>query len=188
MEEVKPPKKLVITIGGLHGTGKTTYAKALAKTFDLEHVSAGGIFRQIAKEKGLTLQDLTSLAKKDKKIDEFVDSKIKEAAKKGSVVIDGLLSAWMARDEADIKIYLFAPDNVRFKRIASREKISYEEAKKLTLEREKAEKERYKKFYGLDMDDLTIYDIVFNTDLLPLNSNIKILTNVVKEYMKAKWG
>lgn len=187
MEEIKP-KKLVITVSGLHGTGKTTYAKALAETFNLKHISAGEIFRQIAKEKGLTLQDLTNLAKKDKRIDEFVDSKIKETAEKGSVVIDGLLSAWMAKDKADIKIYLFAPDDVRFKRIALREKISYEEAKRLTLEREKAEKERYKKFYGLDIDNLTVYDIVFNTDLLPLNSNIKILTNVIKEYIRAKVG
>ncbi|RLG91030.1 MAG: cytidylate kinase [Candidatus Hecatellales archaeon] len=189
MVDKQQPKKLVITIGGLHGTGKTTYAKALAEKFGLKHVSAGEIFRQLAKEKGLTLQELTSLAKKDRKIDELIDSRIREAAKKEDrVIIDGLLSAWMAGERADIKIYLFTSDEVRFKRIASREKIPYEEAKKLTLEREKAEKERYKKFYGLDLDDLTVYDIVFNTDLLPLNSNIKVLTDVINEYMKAKSG
>ncbi len=184
----KPLGKLVITIGGLHGTGKTTYAKALAKIFGLRHVSAGGIFRKLAEEKGLSLQDLTNLAKENREIDEFVDSKIKEEVEKGSVIIDGLLSAWMAGDKADIKIYLFTPDDVRFRRIASRDKISFEEAKKLTLEREKIEKERYKKFYNLDLDDLIIYDIVFNTNLLPLNSNIKILTRVVNEYLKAKTG
>ncbi len=188
MVKLKIPNKLVITVGGLHGTGKTTYAKALSKVFGLRHVSAGEIFRKIAKEKGLTLQGLTKLAKEKKEIDELIDSRIKEEAKKGLVVIDGLLSAWMAGKNAHIKIYLFAPDKVRFKRIARRDKISYEEARKVTLEREKIEKERYKKFYGLDLDNLTIYDIVFNTDLLPVNSNIKILRDVIKEYIKARWG
>jgi len=112
---------------------------------------------------------------------------VREEARKGFVVIDGLLSAWMAGEDAHIKIYLFAPDEVRFKRIAQRDNISYEEAKKVTLERERAEKERFKRYYGINIEDLTVYDIALNTELLPLESNIKVLTNALKEYIKVKF-
>ncbi|MFQ6076866.1 MAG: AAA family ATPase, partial [Candidatus Bathyarchaeia archaeon] len=46
---------LVVTVSGLHGTGKSTYARALSEAFDLRHVSAGGLFRQIALERGLSI-------------------------------------------------------------------------------------------------------------------------------------
>ncbi len=47
---------LVITLSGLHGTGKTTYAKPLSQIFNLRHISAGILFRQIAEECTLKMQ------------------------------------------------------------------------------------------------------------------------------------
>ncbi|MGP3667502.1 MAG: (d)CMP kinase [Candidatus Bathyarchaeota archaeon] len=178
---------LVITVGGLHGTGKSTYAKALAKIFNLKHLSAGEMFRKIAEEKGLSLLDLTSMAGKTVEIDTIIDSRVKEESRKGSVVIDGLLSAWMVGELADVKIYLYASDDVRFRRIAQRDNMSYEEAKKVTLEREKAEKERFKRYYGIDLEDLTIYDLALNTGPLPFESSIKVLTGALKEYIRVKF-
>jgi len=181
-------RRLVVAIGGLHGTGKSTYAKALAKTFNLRHVSAGEAFRRLAKKAGVSLQELTRRALEDRSIDEYVDQMVKEEASKGGVIIDGLLSAWMAGDKAHIKIYLWAPDRVRFKRIAERDGLSIEEAEKVTLEREKAEKERYMKYYGINIDDLSVYDIVLNTELLPIQSIVKILEDIIKEYVKIRFS
>lgn len=179
--------KLVITLGGLHGTGKTTYAQRLARLLNLRHVSAGELFRGLAKERGVTLSGMGKLAQEQSSIDKFIDKKICDEAERGSVVLDGLLAALMVGEKAHIKIYLYAPDNVRFKRIASREKFSFEEAKRQTLERETIERARYKKLYNLDIDDLTIYDIIINTDMMPLRSNIKILAALIGEYVKVKW-
>ncbi|MHC1563997.1 MAG: cytidylate kinase family protein, partial [Candidatus Hecatellaceae archaeon] len=78
------------------------------------------------------------------------------------------------------------PDEVRFKRIAQRDGLSLEEARRLTLEREKAERERYRRYYGIDLGDLSVYDIILNTELLPLKANIKVLTDVVREYVRFK--
>jgi len=179
------PERLVITIGGLHGTGKSTYARALAEAFGLKHVSAGGAFRRLAESFGLTLQELTEKAAGDRGIDEKVDGMVREEALKGGVVVDGMLSAWMA-ENAHVKICLQAPDEVRFKRIAQRDGLSLEEARRLTLEREKAERERYRRYYGIDLGDLSVYDIILNTELLPLKANIKVLTDVVREYVRFK--
>lgn len=183
---MKKPEKLVVTVGGLHGTGKTTYAKALAKIFNLKHFSAGEAFRRLALEEGITIQELTRRALEDRSIDERIDGMVKEEASRGGVIIDGLLSAWMAGDKAHVKIYLWASDKVRFRRIAERDGISLEEAERVTVERERAERERYMKYYGINLDDLTIYDIVLNTELLPIQSVVKILENVLREYVRAK--
>jgi cytidylate kinase len=184
----KDYNNLVITISGLHGTGKSTYANRLSKIFHLRRVSAGELFRQIAKEKGVTLSQLSVNASLNFDIDKLIDERVKEEAAKGYVVIDGLLSAWMAKDVADIRIFLSASDETRFKRISSRDKLTYEQAKNSSLEREKIERERFKRYYGIDIDDLSRYDVVLNTELLPLDSNVKILAKIVNEYIKLKRG
>lgn len=177
---------LVITISGLHGTGKSTYARALAECFMLRHISAGVLFRQIADEKKLSLQQLSALAARDKSIDRLVDKRTREEVKAGSLVVDGQLSAWIAGKEADIKIFLSASDETRFSRIASRDGVSLQEAENLTIKRERLERARYKRYYAIDICDLSIYDIVLNTELLPVESNIAILEMVVREYINNK--
>lgn len=174
---------LVITISGLHGTGKSTYAKMLSNEFGIRHVSSGELFRKIAEEKGTSVERLTKMAEKDKKIDCLIDERTKKEAEKGSVVIDGLLAGWFAKPYADIKIYLKSPDEDRTRRIAKRDGISYQEAKMETLFREKAERKRFKKFYGINLDDTSIYDYVINTSLMTLESNLRCLKMFVQEYI-----
>lgn len=177
---------IVVTISGPHGSGKSTYAKLIAEEFGLRYVSAGMIFRKIAEERKLSLEELAKTAEKDKRIDLEIDNLIKEEAKKGSVVLDGHLAGVMARDYADIKIYLTASLETRVKRIAKREKTSESEALERLSKLEQMEIARWKKLYGLDPRDLSTYDIVLNTELLPLNSTINILKGVINEYIQNK--
>lgn len=175
--------KIVITVGGLHGTGKTTYAQALAEELSLKHVSAGDIFRAMAETKKMSLDELNMLADRDPSIDKEVDAKIKEEAKKGDVVLDGQLAAWMAKDEADLQILLIAPKEIRLGRIAERDKLSIQEAEEKTLGREEIEKERYKRYYGIDISDPSIYDLIVDTNLYPLPEMKKILKKIVSDYI-----
>lgn len=176
----------MITISGLHGAGKSTYAKQLAQEFGLEHISAGGLFREIAKEKGMTLVELTSLAGRDDSLDRMIDERTQRWAERGSVVLDALLAGWMTREHATIKIHMVAPEGVRITRIANRDNISLEEARRRTLMRERCEKLRFKRMYGIEVDDLSIYDLVLNTSLLPIESNVKLLKEIVREYLRTR--
>ncbi len=177
---------LVLAISGLHGSGKSTYARALAEAFGLRLVSAGQFFRRIAKERGITLEQLTEDASKDPRIDKLIDDMTKHEAEKGNVILDGQLSGWMAREKADIRIFLTAPDNVRFERIALRDGIPVEDAGKQTLMREAAQRDRFIRYYGIDPSDLSNYDVVFDTSLESLNENIKILKNILSDYLAEK--
>jgi len=48
---------MIITVSGSHGTGKSTYAARLAEALRIRHVSAGAVFRRIAKEKKISLEE-----------------------------------------------------------------------------------------------------------------------------------
>lgn len=173
----------IIAIGGLHGIGKSTIAKALAKTFKLRHLSAGKAFRQMAKRKTLTLQDFSKLAGEDPSIDLEIDNFIRKEAEKGDAIAEGQLAPWMLKDIADMKILLTAPERVRLKRISKRERMSFDEAKRRTAIREKIEKERYEKYYNIDISDVSIYDLIFDTSLLRKEETIRTLEAMVKSYL-----
>ncbi|MEM4602157.1 MAG: nucleoside monophosphate kinase, partial [Desulfurococcaceae archaeon] len=70
-----------IVISGPPGSGKTTQAKIIAERYNLKYFSAGRIFRDIAKQRGLSLEELSSIALKDSSVDLEVDRKTFEAAK-----------------------------------------------------------------------------------------------------------
>jgi cytidylate kinase len=173
----------VIAIGGPHGTGKSTYAKAIASEFGLRLSSAGKLFREIAEGRGLSLEEMSEIAKRDPSIDEEIDGLTKREVERGSVVVEGQLVAWMAGDGADMKIYLFAPDELRFKRIAERDRLDIERAKEQTRIREAAQKERYFRLYGIDAGDLSVYDLLVDTSLLPLEETARFLTKAVEAFV-----
>lgn len=176
---------LVITISGLHGTGKSTFARAVSKDFNLRHISAGELFRQIAFKRGLTVSELSKLSSKNRSVDDVVDERTRSEAKRGSVVLDGLLAGWLVKEDADVKIFLVASERVRIERIARREGISYDAAREATLLREGLERRRFNRFYGVDIRDLSLYDLVLNTGLLSVEANIQIITTFIREYIKA---
>ena len=85
---------MIITISGKAGSGKSTVAKQLAKKLNLKHYSIGDIMRQIAKERNLSLNELSKLAEKDKSIDTELDKKQLELRNKKDFIIDGRLTAY----------------------------------------------------------------------------------------------
>ena len=174
---------IVVTISGLHGVGKSSCAKLLAKNFNLRYLSSVEIFRRLAKEKGMLLEEFSRYVEENPEIDREIDEQTIQAAKEGNVVIDARLSAWKAREFADIKILLTAPLEVRVKRLSERDNKTYKESLEETLHREKSEKERFKRIYNIDIDDYSIFDIIINTELWLLNSVVKILNTVVEEYL-----
>jgi CMP/dCMP kinase len=178
-----PTKSLVMTVSGPHGTGKSTYAKTLAQAFRLRYLSAGQQFRDLAKQKGLTLEAFNLVAAENPETDRAIDEMTKAAAKKGGVVIDAQLSAWMVGELADVKILIVAADDVRFRRIAHRDGITVEEARRQTLARELIQRQRYEKYYGIDVSDLSIYDLKIDTGPYSLEKAKSVVVDRVKRFM-----
>ncbi|MGA2971851.1 MAG: (d)CMP kinase [Candidatus Bathyarchaeia archaeon] len=177
---------LVITVSGPHGTGKSTYAKALAEALGLRYVCAGELFRDLAKERNLSLEAFSNLAAEDPTIDKMIDERTKAEARKGGIVIDAQLGAWMVKDIAHVKLLMVAPDEVRFKRIADRDGTSLASAKKETIAREEIQKQRYEKYYGIEVDDPGIYDLKIDTSLYSVEQTKSLVIAEVRKLLAKK--
>jgi cytidylate kinase len=171
-------RRLVITVAG---QGRSTQAKLLAEAFNLRYVSTGTIFRERADELGLSLEELNVRSKTDPGFDKWLDERARDETLKGNVVLDATLSGSIA-EKPDIRIFLKTPFDVRVQRIAEREGFNMKHAEEETRIREAAEKERFKHFYDIDIDDLSIYDLVLNTGLFGIDDCAHILKTVVEDY------
>jgi cytidylate kinase len=172
---------LTIAVSGLHGSGRTTHAKRLAESLGLRYLSSGMVFRQVAREKGLSLEEMSRIAEDDPEFDKMIDKRTKEESGRGGIVVDATLAGWMIEDP-DLSIYLMAPFRARVDRIARREGLSLEEAERETRIREESERQRFIRYYGVNVNELSIYDVVLNTELFNPDGTARILKKIVDEY------
>ena len=155
---------MLLTVSGPPGSGKSTSAAGLADAFDLDHVSGGDIFRELAEERGYSPVEFNELAEDDDQIDRDLDRRLREIAiDRDDVVLESRLAGWLAAEHADLKIWLDAPRTIRAERIADREGKAVDVAREETARREHSERKRYQEYYNIDITDLTIYDISYNT-------------------------
>ncbi|WP_410766827.1 (d)CMP kinase [Haloferax sp. DFSO60] len=174
---------MLLTVSGPPGSGKSTTAAALAEAFDLEHISGGDIFRELAAERDMTAVEFNKLAEEDDQIDRDLDRRLRTiAVERDDVLLESRLAGWLAGDEADLRFWLDAPVSVRAERIADRENKSVELAREETTTREKSEGMRYQEYYGIDITDLSIYDIALNTARWGEEEVPAIITAAVESY------
>jgi cytidylate kinase len=172
-----------ITISGLPGSGTTTVAKLLAKELAMDVISAGEMFREIAEEKNLPLEQFSKLAEDNDDFDRWIDERQgEEALKREKVIVEGRLSGFFV-PHADLRIWLKAPVEVRAGRVAGRENIAYEEALSAMKSREQSEYTRYEEYYGIHLDDLSIYDLIIDSSRWSENDIVEMIL-VAKERMK----
>jgi len=154
-----------ITVSGLHGVGKTTIANKISEKLNLKFLSAGVIFRQIAKERGFDkLADFTKT--REKEVDLLIDKQNLKAAQIGNAVIDARIASLLAGKFADTKILVKADYENIVERVAKRDKTEIEAAKKDLIER--------------DYSDFKMLEIAYNiTGLQEKVLNEKIYTHIV---------
>jgi cytidylate kinase len=170
---------VLLTISGPSGSGKTTVASGLSQRLGFTHISAGEVFRQLARERALSLEQLSELAEKDPEIDQMVDTRQAGLAQSHeNVIVDGRLSGWVLK--GDIAVWLKAPLEVRAERIARREDKDRAIALRETRTRDSSEVARYLAFYNIDMVNLDIYDLIIDTRHWDQFAVIDIITQAVR--------
>ncbi|MFB6292301.1 MAG: (d)CMP kinase [Candidatus Nanohaloarchaea archaeon] len=172
---------LIIVVGGPSKSGKSTLASHIADKLDINHVSAGDIFREIAADRSMTVEELSREA--DKETDIEVDRRVLEIALSESCAIDSRIAAWVLGDHVDFSIYLTADLEERASRLAEVEDISQEKAEKLVEERDQDNHRRYSDYYGIDTHETDLFDVIVdNTDL-----NIEEQNQVVGELLEQRF-
>ena len=177
-----PRNKTVIFIGGLAGSGKSSTAKMLARRFGLRHVSAGDIFRAIAKERGENLIALGRYAEKHPEFDKVLDDRLLAEARKGRVILDGRAGAYLSKKRRikALKVFLSVDPLVSAKRVAKRDGTTIKAALAQSRLREREVARRLKRLYGLDTSDTSYYDAVIQTDGYTVKEVVDLITELVK--------
>lgn len=170
---------VTVAVSGLHGTGKSTAARALADKFNLQYISAGEVFRRMAEERNMDLTEFSEYVEDHPEVDKEIDQRTVEKAKEDNVLVDARLAGWMV-ENPDINILLVAPVEERIRRIANRENSSYKNIMEETLAREGSERKRFKDLYGIDVEDYSPFDLVLDTEKFDKEAMIQILVRAVE--------
>ncbi len=183
---------MIITITGFPGSGKSTLGKGIAKELGLKHYSAGMFWRQIGKERGMSLMQVQEAAKKDRAIDDEIDRRTKELGEKeDNFVIDGRV-AWHFIPNS-IKIFVKVDLEKAAERVfrdtkagkgerTGEEHASIEETVQNMRKRMQMNKERYMKLYGIDYLDESNYDIIVDTTDCSIPETREKVLKKVKQY------
>lgn len=190
--------RLSIVISGWPAVGKTTMAVELAKKFNLKLYSGGDILKMLAGAKGYsTSRDdwwdtgeakrFMEERKSDPSFDNQVDKKLIQIIKNGNSVITSYTLPWLMKEDRIIKFWLKASQENRAKRMANRDNISYNKAKKVIQIRDWENMKIYKNLYGFNFgEDLKVFDFCLNTDILSLHSLVEVSKSIITWLSVAK--
>ena len=195
---------MIITISGTPGSGKSTIAKILEQKLAAVRIYVGGMRRELAREKGMTLVELNEYAKTHPETDVDVDTKAaaeaRWLAKTGKMILVEGRTQYHFLPES-IKIYIKVDLEEGARRIwndlqqtkTQQERnegsiASFEEMKKRIVQREDDDAKRYKKYYGIDHRNEKQYDLVIDTTTITAQQGAKkVLAYLEKKLINIKW-
>ncbi|APX96237.1 (d)CMP kinase [Natronorubrum daqingense] len=173
---------LFITVSGPPGCGATTLCKRLADAMGCPYVSGGDIFRELADDRELNLNQLTAQADTSADIDRAIDQRLQQIAEKWGMankpfILESRLAGWLAGERADLRIWLDAPEDIRLERIADRVETEAE-----MRVREVSEAGRYQSYYEIDIDDRELYDLNINTARWSKRGVFELVRTAIEAY------
>lgn len=155
----------LVTVSGLPGTGTTTLARQLSVRLGLPIVATGEVFREMAAARGLGLEEFGALVDADPQMDRDLDRAMKaQVDTLGECIAEGRLTGMLLRD-ADLRVWLYALDDIRAERVLRRSGETKEEMHR----REAHELARFRDIYGWTPDMLSLYDLCLNTGSLSIH-------------------
>lgn len=173
---------LLITVSGPPGSGVTTLCEGLAASLDCGYVSGGEVFRRMADDRGMSLRQLTAAASSREELDRELDRRLQKIAREWAdadkpFVLESRLAGWLAGEDADLRIWVDAPDEVRVERTADRDELGAE-----MRVREVLDESRYASRYGVDISDRSIYDLTVNTARWSPDGTLAVVLAAVDAY------
>ncbi|MFH0952577.1 MAG: cytidylate kinase family protein [Patescibacteria group bacterium] len=166
---------MIITISGLPGSGKSTIATRLAKKLGWQQYYMGRLWRELARERKMTLPELQAQAEKDPSIDKMVDEKVRQLGKSDKIIIESRTAYHFIPDSFKIFLKVSADEGARriFKDIQQSNKRNegedlntVEDVKHSNEQRMASDNRRYQKYYGIDVFDEKRFDFVLDTTKL----------------------
>ncbi|MFB6145482.1 MAG: cytidylate kinase family protein [Candidatus Nanohaloarchaea archaeon] len=189
-----PQNPSLITVSGLNGVGTSTISEYLGQRTGFQVVSSGDIFRDLAEDYDMTINELMEnqeQVEKEEGIDLDIEADrrvLREAATETETIFEGRMTGTILKDIAPVRILVQCDLETAAERLREREGIeSLEAARELLESRRAASLDRYRDKYGVDPREPSYYNVVVdNTDSLEdvkrdLDENIRDMEESISE-------
>jgi len=182
---------MIVSLSGAHGSGKSTIAQMLAGKLAWPRYYIGGLRREAAQKRGITLAEYNKLGEIDIKTDQEVDEYQKKLGEtEDNFIIEGRTS-WYFIPQS-FKIYLDVSPEEGAKRIFNslqrennrnnedKELVSLEAVLTSMKNRLASDRKRYHQYYNIDVNDVNHYDFYLDTSNLTPEQVFLILYKEIK--------
>ncbi|MDR3571943.1 MAG: cytidylate kinase family protein [Candidatus Pacebacteria bacterium] len=186
-------KKAIITIAGSLGSGKSSTAKAVAATLGYKHFSSGDLFRKIAAERGLSVEEMNITAEIQRDIDHQVDALLQDMnTSDDRLVIDSRM-AWHWMPDS-FKVFLTLDSETAATRVfaqiqsggrVSEHGESLKEVRSSIERRLASEQKRYFDLYGVDPRNPSNFDLVIDTKENDLKTVVATVLQAYEQWRSA---
>lgn len=183
---------MIITVGGRPGSGKSTVARFIAEKLGYRYYYMGGLRRNMAQERGLTLRELNALGEKESWTDKEVDEYQKKlGTTEDNFVIDGRMSFFFIPHA--LKLFIDVAPRIGAERV-------YRDLQKADNQRNEdgsltsvdavleshqnrlaSDSKRYQQYYGIDVYDTKQYDYVLDTSSLTIPEACEKVLDFIKK-------
>jgi cytidylate kinase len=155
------PNGLRVAISGKSGCGNSTVSRLVAARLGLRVVNY--TFKNLARDRGKTFEEICILAETDPQYDHAVDRMQVKLAEEGGCVLGSRLAIWLLRETA-LTVYLRASLDVRAGRIARREGKPLTKALRETEARDRRDHDRYARLYGYEVDSYEFAALIVDAE------------------------
>lgn len=188
---------MIISLMGAIGSGKSTIAQMLADKLGWPRYYMGGLRREAAKKRGMTLAEYNKLGETDISTDQEVDLYQKRLGEtEDDFIIEGRTSWYLIPHS--FKIYLDVSQDEGARRVfgslqkknernEDKELKNIDDVKASMAKRVASDRLRYQKYYNIDVHNLQNYDFYLDTtDLTPAQVFQAVYGRVAAELDKKK--
>ncbi len=131
-------------------------------------MNGGDVFREEARSRGLTVEELSSEAKEDPDVDRHLDDLLQKrmSSPESPEIVESRLSGWWAhKNDIDcLRVWVSVSEKERARRIQKREGGEFADCLHRSQQRQEDDMDRYSSLYGIDLDDMSPYHLVIDAD------------------------
>ena len=182
---------MIITISGKAGSGKGTIARGLVEKLGYRYISIWDMKRELASQMWLNIIEFSDLGELPENKEKF-DLQYEEFQKKldvhENIVLDSRLSFYC--QPKAFKIFLTISDEEAARRIFNDKNriwdtyANIEDLMIATKRRNEEDVQRFKTLYGIDIMDMSQFDLVVDTTVSRAQYYIDFIVEKFQEFIK----
>lgn len=179
----------IIRVGGHLGAGKTTLCKKLAEHLGYQYSYTGGVFREMAKERGLTIEEFYSQLVADPALEKSVDDRqIDLMMSRDNLVMEGRITAFLPCAFRPVNLFIKVDEVEGVRRQMNRPENhgrTIYEMLVLSRKRVREERERYQLLYEIpDHLDEKCYHLVVDSTYLSPEELLQEVIRQIEDHLK----